>query len=177
MKKYIQRNEAGQAGKRWHSDPHCPMIRFENTVITAPDSMLRAYGITKKCEACQQREDRIANKDNAAELREWHGFISVASQVLGVQIPQTLLRADLTNRSIPFSLRTPKGTLARFLVMAWLREGDYDSLASWLNAAILHWSCRIERQDRHRPKYYVEMRARSEHALSLLNELKPRQKD
>lgn len=171
MKKYIQRNEQGQAGKRWHSDPHCSMIKPGNRVVVAPDSMLRAYGIEKECETCQLRDSRKAHEDKCEDLRAWQSYIVVASNVIGVQLSQDALRGYLTQAGISFSLRASKEKMARLAVIYWIRAKDYDIMRVFLDSALNHWTHRLEVNDRHRPTYYKQMQARAERSLSLLTTL------
>lgn len=171
MKKYIQRNEQGKPGQVWHSNPQCVAIKPDNKVVSAPDSLLQAYGITDQCGLCKAWEERNRLLDNEDDLREFHEILVLGASVVEKEVPRTSLRKELEKRQIRFSLRESKATLTRKLCKCWLREHDYQSLKALTDKAILHWLIRIEVKDRHWPVYYKEMYERSLELQELLQKL------
>jgi len=154
-------------GTRWHTSPQCITIKSENKVIEAPDSMLRAYGITCECEQCKLRDAREASRDTENDLRAYQNLLSVVSTVIGVQCTRLWLRNELLDRKIKFNLRESKERLARKLCRCCLREKDLSLILPILSTARAHWQNRIDEKDRHRPTYYVRMLAKTDQSLLL----------
>jgi len=171
MKKYIQRSATGSPGTKWHSYPRCKTLNPEAKVIVAPESMLKAYGITEKCAVCEALDQKKARKDDESDLRDVIPLLISTSIVVEKQVRRDFLRSELLKRDIPYTLRQPKIQLARKLCKAWFREKNYQTMIDIVSEALAHWQNRIDVKDLHRPAYYVEMRDRSRSVLEGLKKL------
>lgn len=171
MKKYIQRNEKDKPGSVWHTDPRCITIRYDNKVIIAPDSMLKAYDITEQCGICRLRDERNEKFDKEDDLREVHEILVLGASIIEKEVSRDFLREELLKREIKFNLRESKNVLARKLCRCWLRDKDYIVLKELTEEAITHWNTRIDIGDRHRPEYYRSMLQRSERLINLIYNL------
>lgn len=170
IKKYIQRDPNGQPGQVWHSSPTCQLIRDGNKVVLANDSMLKAYGITRQCAHCIDRDEREAKIDRETDLTEVHELIVTVTPIIAKQCRRDYLRWVLKEAEVGFTLRESKLSLARKCLRVWLRAKTYAPIRVHLDAAKQHWQERIDKNDRHAPEYFRNMRARCDACEKLLDQ-------
>ena len=170
VKKYIQRDANGVPGKVWHSSPKCQLIRDDHTVVLARESMLKAYGITRECTHCLERDRRDAQLDRETDLADVHELLVTLTPVISKQLKRDCLRQVLRAAEVGFTLRESKGKLARKCLRVWCRARDFETPRRITVAARAHWQERIDVNDRHDPYLYPQMRDRCDRALELLDQ-------
>lgn len=170
IKKYIQRDANGVPGKVWHSSSKCQLIRDGHKVVLANESMLKAYGITRECAHCIERDKREAEVDRETDLTAVHELLVTLTPVIAKQVTRDYLRDVLRQAEINFTLRECKGKLARKCLRVWCRARDFETPRQHTIAARAHWQGRIDANDRHDPYLYPQMRDRCDRALELLDQ-------
>lgn len=170
IKKYIQRDANGVPGKVWHSSPKCQLIREDHKVVLANEGMLKAYGITRECAHCIDRDEREAKLDRETDLTEVHELLVTLTPIIAKQVRRDYLRQVLLDAEVGFTLRESKGKLARKCLRVWCRARDFETPRLHVLEARVHWQGRIDANDRHDPYLYPKMRDRCDRALELLDQ-------
>lgn len=169
VQKYITKNDkTGAIGAKFHTNTNCTAI-IGLRLITAPDSLLRHYGITEQCKLCEKMTNKPV--EDESDIKRYMPLLSNSAKVISKQLSRGILRSFCLEYQLPFTLRSTKPKLARSVVRYWIRNGQFDNISRVTQEALVHWTNRIEVNDRHMPYYYEEMKERCEYVLKLVKEV------
>lgn len=170
VQKYIAKNDStGTMGKKYHTNPNCTAA-LGLRLISAPDSLLKHYGITDQCKLCEQVQNKPI-EDNS-DIIKYMPLLSLASKVIEKQLSRSILRSLCMEYRLPYTLRTTKLKLAKSVCRYWIMNHMFDSIQKIAEEAINHWQDRIDVNDRHKPYYYQEMKEACEQVIKKVKEVK-----